>query len=87
MELSSQHYKKCNECGGEFVDTYLISFPSYAEEKHWSNRRMWEYGDHNSIFNQILAKGYLIYDEDNPDEDSDYYEIPQKSIHFIKGDT
>ena len=48
---------------------------------------MWEYGDHNSIFNQILAKGYLIYDEDNPDEDSDYYEIPQKSIHFIKGDT
>ena len=87
MELSAQHYKKCNSCNGEFVDTYLITWDTDEDERSWSRRAMWEKGDHASIFNQLMINGNLSYDEDNPDEDSDYYEVPQKSIHFIKGDT
>lgn len=86
-ELAAQHFKKCNSCNGEFVDTYLITWDTDNGEHMWHKRGLWKKGDHASIFNQLMGRGNLCYDEDNPNEDSDYYEIPQKSIHFIKGDT
>lgn len=84
MELSAQHYKKCNSCNGEFVDTYLITFDTDNGEHMWTCRKLWETGDHASIFNQLLLNGNLSYDEDNPNEDSDYYDVPLQSVHFLK---
>ena len=92
MELSAQHYKLCTKCNGEFVDTYLIHFIDSDEghpmddESWWSSQCRWENEDHIALFDELRNKGALIYEEDNPDEDSDYYDIPPQSIHFIKGE-
>lgn len=78
MELSAQHYKLCTKCQGEFVDTYLVVFNDDFDAE------MWETGDHVSIFHQLMRDNNLSYDEDNPDEDSDYYDVPLQSVHFLK---
>jgi len=85
MELSAQHYKKCIKCKGHFVDTYLIDFPDYRDQESWEEER--RYDDSNvdqvELFNELMENGHLLYDEDNPNDDSDYYDIQLQSIHFI----
>ena len=88
-ELSARVYKKCKTCNGEFVDTYLISFgDELIDEGHWEEERPYECAgnDHRALFQDLDAFGHLIYDEENPDEDKDYYDITPQSIHFIKGE-
>ena len=86
MELSAQHYKKCIKCQGDFVDTYLIDFADEDDLEAWELSKDWENDqlDQALIFDEMLFGDNLIYDEDNPDQDSDYYDIQPRSIHFIK---
>ena len=88
LELSARHYKLCIKCQGEFVDTYLIDFMDSDDDDqaYWEERKLWETEDHASLFQNLLKKNALMYDEDNPNDDSDYYNIPLQSVHFIKED-
>jgi len=92
MELSAQHYKLCTNCGGHFVDTYLIHFIDSDEgqplddESSWTHECRWENEDHIELFQELYNKGALIYDDDNPDSDEDYYDLIPNSVHFIKGE-
>jgi len=88
-ELSARSYKLCINCKGKFVDTYLINFgEDYESEDNWMKQRDFEKrGEcHADMFNHLESQGWLEYDEHNPDEDKDYYDIKPQSIHFIKGE-
>jgi len=85
MELSTQHYKLCTKCQGQFIDTYLIVWDEDGEQD-WSVMSRWEKEDMVALFGELMSQGILEYDEHNPNEDSDYYNIPTQSINFIKGD-
>lgn len=88
MELSAQFYKVCTKCQGKFVDTYLVDFgDDYESESNWSKQEGWEETDQQEeIFKGLSESGWLSYDEENPNKDSDYYDIPTQSINFIKGE-
>lgn len=88
MQLSAQHYKLCTKCQGEYVDTYLIHFidSDDDDQAYWEERRLWEEEDNAKLFEDLNKKEALIYDEDNPNEDSVYYNVPLQSVHFIKED-
>lgn len=88
MELSAQHYKLCTQCQGHFVDTYLITFDDDESEDNWQKQRPFDDKDqdHAELFQGLMKDGYLSYDDDNPDEDGDYYDLIPDSIHFIKGE-
>jgi len=86
-ELSAQHFKLCIKCQGEFVDTYLLDFgEDYEFEDNWEKQRPFEEEDHAFLFFSLESEGYLVYDDYEGREDSDYYDIKPKSIHFITGD-
>jgi hypothetical protein len=87
MELSAQHYKVCVTCQGEFVDTYFIDFGDDDESRdNWEKQRYFELKDtdHAELFDSLNNSGWIEYDDYEGREDSDYYDIPPQSIHFIK---
>jgi len=92
MEISAQHFKLCIKCQGEFVDTYLIDFPEYAggddAQAMWESERRFddEKEDQAQLFEDLESEGFLMYDDYEGREDSDYYDIKPKSIHFITGE-
>jgi len=88
MELSAQHYKLCIKCQGEFVDTYLIDFADNDEAQDmWESERRFNNPkeDHCQLFDDLESEGFLMYDDYEGREDSDYYDMTPKSINFIKG--
>jgi hypothetical protein len=87
MDLSAQHYKICIKCQGEFVDTYFIDFGDDDESRdNWEKQRDFELKDtdHAELFDSLNNSGWIEYDDYEGREDSDYYDIPLQSIHFIK---
>lgn len=82
-ELSAYTYKLCISCHGEFVDTYLIVFDD-GDEGDWEAMSRWETEDHDPLFEELYNQGFLDYDQNNPNEDSDYYTIPTITEAFIK---
>jgi len=87
MELSAQRYKLCIKCGGRFVDTYLIHFIYSDHEdsrENWEESERWEDEDHPSLFHELNNGGALIFDEDNPDKDEDYYDNPNNTELYME---
>jgi hypothetical protein len=87
MELSAQHYKVCTNCQGKYVETYLVCYEdneidAWSVEGRYDNPKI----DQAELFDELIEDGVIHYDDDNPNPDSDYYDIPPQSIHFIKGE-
>lgn len=89
MELSTQYFKRCIKCQGEFVDTYLVDFADdYFSEDNWKANEEWNDKDIDQVelFERLEKEGFLTYDDYEGREDSDYYVIKPQSIHFITGE-
>lgn len=83
MEISAQHFKLCIKCQGEFVDTYLVDFADdYFSEDNWKANEEWNDKDIDQVelFERLEKEGFLMYDDYEGREDSDYYVIDRKSV-------